>query len=165
VNNIDPNGLQPLKNNTQGFGTSFGGTVALGSLGFTFETGVVYDGNGAKTGFLSFGPAVGADLSVEGNFLTIDKLSRSRPFKGNMLEGKGASCNIGIGPVNLSYGGNADPKALREDNSVRIPKDYQISKGGINLGSPVSGSVSVTQTKTFPMAPTFFGLLLTPNIF
>ena len=147
----------------QGFGFNMGTTIALASVGFFVEAGMVYD-NFGKTGYISLGPAFGIDVSAEANMVVVKNENEYPQFRGEMLGGTGATYNLGVGPLNAAYGGDANPTSLSKDNTVRIPENFSTYELGISASPvPASGSINATNTYTFPMAPTFFGLILMPQ--
>lgn len=143
----------------QGFGLSIGATAALASLGVVFDVGFVQDQN-SRTGFISFGNAIGLDFSLEANGFIVQNRSHFKNFEGTDFRGLGASLNAGATIINGSVGGDF---FLDNNNIIQPRNNFRVTKFGVNLSPlPASFSGTVGKTVTFPMLP--LGLItLTPG--
>lgn len=143
-------------------GLSVGITFVPSGMGYSVEIGIVYTKFG-KTGYFSYGPAFGTDVSLDANLMVVNSYSHNKPkpFIGSDLAGKGITYNFGFGPFDYSYGGNI----ILKNGIDGLPQDYAVHELGVTFGMPASASIALSNTYTFPMPPTFFGIILMPNPF
>ncbi|MCF8380828.1 MAG: hypothetical protein K9H49_14745 [Bacteroidales bacterium] len=120
-------------------GMSIDITAAIGSAGYTIEIGSFVDETGKSYDFISYGRAMGGELSVSNNVFVI-KSTDGTIFTGDEIEGTTYTFTVNAGFV--SFSGSGDGKANYPEDD--FAKAYAIAKtgGGFGIG------VSTAKTKT-----------------
>jgi len=149
-NNQDPppqeeseNSENEKKTNTAA-GVSIDITAAIGSAGYTFEIGSFVDETGKSYDFISYGRAMGGELSVSNNIFVI-KSKDGTIFTGDELEeGSTYTFTVNAGVVSISRSGDGKANYPEDD----FAKAYAITKTGGGFG--VGASTAKTKTIVRP---------------
>jgi hypothetical protein len=111
-------------------GISIDVTLAAGPLGINAEIGVINDSRGNANLYLSYGQAVGGEISIGVNALYIPQNN----FNINNFEGQGIGINVNMGPVSLGSFTDQSKGAIRDSYN----NNYLGFKLGLGYGSGLS---------------------------